>query len=174
MSYNNISAGSKIPQEINVVIEIAKEFGPIKYEFDEGVLKVDRIMSTTMQYPCNYGFVPNTLSGDGDPLDVLVHTNHPILPGAVIAVRPVGVLITEDEGGSDAKILALPTKKIDPYFAEVDTYEQLPTILLERIRHFFEHYKDLEKGKWVKVTGWQGVEEACKLIEDGVKRYQAK
>ena len=119
-----------------------------------------------MAYPCNYGFIPDTLGGDGDPLDILVHSNHQIAPGAVISVRPIGVLITEDENGSDEKIFLVPAGKIDPFFNNISTYTDLPQIFLDKVSHFFEHYKDLEKGKWVKVLGWKGVEEAHEIIKN--------
>ncbi len=174
MDINKISAGKDLPSKCNVVIEIPMNAGPVKYEFDKeaGMIVVDRFMQTSMSYPCNYGFIPHTLSGDGDPVDVLVHTNFSIAAGAVISVRPIGVLITEDEKGSDEKILAVPDDKVDPYFAKVTTISDLPEIFLQRISHFFENYKKLEQGKWVKVTGWEGSEAAEKIIVEAVKRFK--
>ena len=174
MDITKLSAGKDLPNSCNVIIEIPANAGPVKYEFckDSGMLSVDRFMPTSMSYPCNYGFVPHTLSGDGDPVDVLVYTNFPILAGAVIEVKPIGVLITEDEKGSDEKVLAVPANKIDPFFANINDIADLPEILLEKIKHFFENYKSLEKGKWVKVTGWQNSEAAKKIILESVKRYK--
>lgn len=175
MDITKLSAGKDLPNSCNVIIEIPMNAGPVKYEFckDSGMLSVDRFMPTSMSYPCNYGFIPHTLSGDGDPVDVLVHTNFPILAGAVVEVKPIGVLITEDEKGSDEKVLAVPANKIDPFFANVNDITDLPEILLEKIKHFFENYKSLEKGKWVKVTGWQNSEAAKKIILESVKRYKS-
>ncbi|CAG7594081.1 MAG: inorganic diphosphatase [Candidatus Midichloria sp.] len=172
MNYDKLSIGKNPPYEVNVMIEIAANSGPVKYEFDKktGVLSVDRIMQGSMQYPCNYGFIPHTLSGDCDPVDVLVYTNHSIVPGAVVSVKPIGVLVTEDEKGSDEKVLAVPTEKIDPFFANIKSYEDLPEILIQKINHFFSHYKDLEKGKWVKISGWQGPAAAEKIISEAIQR----
>lgn len=165
------SAGENIPYSCNVIIEISVNCNQVKYEFnkDTGLLYVDRFMPTSMTYPCNYGFIPNTKSGDGDPVDVLVHSSYPILPGAVIQVRPIGVLITEDEKGLDSKILAIPLERIDLFLAHIKHYNELPQILLEKIQHFFEHYKQLERGKWVKIIGWQDSEEAYKIIRDSIE-----
>lgn len=175
MDITKLSAGKDLPNSCNVIIEIPMNAGPVKYEFDKdaGMLAVDRFMPTSMSYPCNYGFVPHTLSGDGDPVDVLVHTNFPILAGAVVEVKPIGVLITEDEKGSDEKVLAVPANKIDPFFASVNDISDLPPILLEKIKHFFENYKSLEKGKWVKVTGWENSDAAKRIIIESVKRYKS-
>lgn len=174
MDINKISAGLDLPTKCNVIIEIPMNAGPVKYEFNKeaGMIVVDRFMQTSMSYPCNYGFIPHTLSGDGDPVDVLVHTNFPIAAGAVISVRPIGVLITEDEKGSDEKILAVPDDNVDPYFANVTTISDLPEIFLQRISHFFENYKKLEKGKWVKVTGWEDSDTAEKIIIESIKRFK--
>ena len=161
-------------EEIYAVIEIPQDSCPVKYEYDKKVngLVVDRFMPGAMSYPCNYGFMPGSLSGDGDPLDVLVYTNYPIVAGAAIKVRPIGVLITEDENGTDEKVLALPTKKCDAVFSDVDSIDDLPKITLEKISNFFERYKDLEPKKWVKVRGWQGKEEALATID--VAKARAK
>ena len=174
MFYDKISVGKNPPFEVNVIIEISANSGFIKYEFDKelSTLVVDRIMQSSMQYPCNYGFVPHTLSGDGDPVDVLLYTNHPIVPGALISTRPIGVLVTEDENGQDEKILAVPTTKTDISLAHINDIKDMPEIILDKIRHFFTHYKDLEKGKWVKVLGWQGAENARTIITESVKRVK--
>lgn len=175
MDILKIGAGKNAPDEINVVIEVPMGSDPVKYEFDKdsGAIMVDRFVQTAMFYPCNYGFVPCTLSKDGDPVDVLVIANYPIIPGAVIKVRPIGVLMMEDESGQDEKILAVPTTKLDPYFSAINSYEDMPEILINRIKHFFESYKALEKGKWVKVGGWQGADAAKTIIGEGIKLYGA-
>ncbi len=162
MSINDIPAGKNIPDEINVIIEIPANSDPVKYEVDKdtGALMVDRFMATAMFYPCNYGYIPNTLSEDGDPLDVLVPTPYPLINGAVIKCRPVGVLKMEDESGIDAKLIAVPVDKLSVIYREVQEATDLPALLLQQIEHFFEHYKDLEKGKWVKVQGWADAAEA--------------
>tara|TARA_S200000501_G_scaffold239976_1_gene224843 strand:- start:1949 stop:2473 length:525 start_codon:yes stop_codon:yes gene_type:complete len=162
MSINDIPAGKNIPDEINVIIEIPANSDPVKYEVDKdtGALMVDRFMATAMFYPCNYGYIPNTLSEDGDPLDVLVPTPYPLINGAVIKCRPVGVLKMEDESGVDAKLIAVPVDKLSVIYREVQEATDLPALLLQQIEHFFEHYKDLEKGKWVKVQGWADAAEA--------------
>ena len=162
MSINDIPAGKNIPDEINVIIEIPANSDPVKYEVDKdtGALMVDRFMATAMFYPCNYGYIPNTLSEDGDPLDVLVPTPYPLINGAVIKCRPVGVLKMEDESGIDAKLIAVPIDKLSVIYREVQEATDLPALLLQQIEHFFEHYKDLEKGKWVKVQGWADAAEA--------------
>ena len=162
MSINDIPAGKNIPDEINVIIEIPANSNPVKYEVDKdtGALMVDRFMATAMFYPCNYGYIPNTLSEDGDPLDVLVPTPYPLINGAVIKCRPVGVLKMEDESGIDAKLIAVPVDKLSVIYREVQEAKDLPALLLQQIEHFFEHYKDLEKGKWVKVQGWADAAEA--------------
>ncbi len=176
MDIAKISAGKSVPETINVVIEIPQGGSPIKYEVckDSGALLVDRMMSTAMYYPANYGFVPNTLSGDGDPVDVLVVTHSPIQSGAVVSSRPIGVLLMEDESGQDEKIIAVPMDKISPYTAHIKSTADLPPVLVEQIKHFFEHYKDLEKGKWVKIIRWGDAEEAKKLILEGVARLSSK
>ncbi len=162
--------------EINVIIEIPMNDKPIKYEFDKdsGAIFVDRFIQTPMSYPCNYGFVPHTLSGDGDPVDVLVISSHPVVPGAVIKARAVAVLMMEDESGIDEKIIAVPVTKLDPSYESVKDIGDLNPMLTQRIAHFFSHYKDLEKGKWVKIIGWEGAVKAMALIKEGVERHNAK
>lgn len=173
MQIDLIPPGKNPPHDINVVIEVPLRSDPVKYELDKdtGALMVDRIISTAMHYPINYGFIPNTLGGDGDPLDVMVVSDLPILSGAVIRVRPVGVLMMEDDGGQDEKILAVPVTKVQPAYSKVKTYEDLPVQLCRQIEHFFSHYKDLEEGKWAKVGGWEGPETAARLIEEGIKAH---
>ena len=177
MDLSKISIGKNPPQEINVVIEItggSSGGSPVKYEFDKesGGIFVDRIVNTSMFYPCNYGFIPNTLHADGDPTDVLVLLDIPLPPGVVIPCRPVGVLKMEDDGGLDDKIIAVPTNKIDPFQSEILDLDDLNEKIKERISHFFEHYKDLEPNKWVKVTGWEGVVSAQLELEESIARYK--
>ena len=174
MSYSTIKAGADVPNDLNVIIEIASNALPVKYEVDKdsGALMVDRLMSTAMHYPCNYGYIPQTLCGDGDPADVLVITPIPLQPGSVVRCRPLGVLNMEDEAGEDSKLVAVPISKITKYYDKVNSIDDLPEELILKITHFFEHYKDLEKGKWVKVSGWGKVEAAHKEIDDVIKRYQ--
>lgn len=174
MGLLNVEAGSKLPDEFNVIIEIPMTADPVKYEVDKetGALLVDRFMTTAMHYPCNYGFVPKTLSDDGDPVDVLVLAPFPVVPGAVVRCRAVAVLQMEDEAGGDAKVLAVPVAKLLPNYAHVQSVKDIPEIDLQRIQHFFEHYKDLEKGKWVKVKGWEGADAARREIEQSFQRYQ--
>lgn len=171
MSINDIPAGKNLPDEINVIIEIPANSDPVKYEVDKdtGALLVDRFMATAMFYPCNYGYIPNTLSEDGDPLDVLVPTPYPLINGAVIKCRPVGVLKMEDESGIDAKLIAVPVDKLSVIYRDVKEATDLPALLLQQIEHFFEHYKDLEKGKWVKVQGWADAAEAKAEITKAVE-----
>jgi inorganic pyrophosphatase len=173
MSINNVTPGKKVPKEFNVVIEIPMNADPIKYEVDKetGALFVDRFMMTAMHYPANYGYIPHTISDDGDPVDVLVHTPFPLIPGVVVPCRAVGVLLMDDEAGGDAKLLAVPTDKICPLFEHWQDIGDVPEIRQRQIQHFFEHYKDLEAGKWVKVVGWKGVAEAHQEILDGIQRY---
>jgi len=158
--------------EINVIIEIPMGSNPVKYEFDKesGAIFVDRFINTAMFYPCNYGFIPHTLSGDGDPIDVLVISHYPVIPSSVIRARAIGVLIMEDESGADEKIIAVPVSKLDKSFDDVKDLNDINPILKERIVHFFEHYKDLEKGKWVKVKGFEGMNKAKMLIEEALHR----
>lgn len=171
MQIDKIIAGN-LPDEINVVIEIPMNDNPVKYEIDKesGAIFVDRFIQVAMFYPCNYGFIPHTLSGDGDPVDVLVLSNYPVIPGAVIKCRPVGVLMMEDESGVDEKIIAVPIDKVDISFSNVKDINDVNNDVKLRIKHFFEHYKDLEKGKWVKILGWEDIKKAKSLIEEGVKR----
>jgi len=171
--HDKIGPGEKAPEEVNVLIEIPMNSG-VKYELDKetGVLFVDRILYTSMVYPFNYGFVPGTLEEDGDPVDVLVISQDQLLPGSVIRVRPIGVLETQDEKGFDAKIVAVPADKIDPRYKNVRDIADLPDALKERIEHFFAHYKELEKGKWVKVIGWKNREFALEKIKKAIERYR--
>lgn len=173
MVLKNVPAGRDVPDEVNVIIEIPTKAEPVKYEVDKetGTLFVDRFLDTAMYYPCNYGYVPQTLSDDGDPVDVLVVTPAPLISGSVIRVRPIGMLKMTDEKGMDVKILAVPSDKLSTLYHHVQTHEDIAPQLLATIRHFFEHYKDLEKGKWVKVEGWVGPEEAKAEILESVKRY---
>lgn len=172
--YDRLGPGEKAPEEVNVVIEIPMNSG-VKYELDKetGLLAVDRVLFTSMVYPFNYGFIPGTLEEDGDPVDVLVLMYDPVVPGAVIRARPIGVLETEDEKGRDAKVVAVPVPSVDARFEKVSDVKDLPEMLLKRISHFFEHYKELEKGKWVKVVGWRGREEALERIKRAIERYRA-
>ncbi|MBR0791295.1 inorganic diphosphatase [Bradyrhizobium manausense] len=176
MRIDAISIGKNVPQDVNVIIEVPVGGEPIKYEMDKeaGTLVVDRFLYTPMRYPGNYGFIPHTLSDDGDPCDVLIVNTRAIIPGAVMSVRPVGVLFMEDEAGGDEKILAVPSSKLTQRYDKVRSYSDLPDITLQQIQHFFEHYKDLEKGKWVKITRWGGPEEAQKLILEGIEREKKK
>ena len=172
MRIDAIPIGVDPPREVNVIIEVPVGGEPIKYEMDKeaGTLVVDRFLYTAMRYPGNYGFIPHTLSNDGDPCDVLIANTRAIVPGAVMSVRPVGVLLMEDEAGGDEKIIAVPSSKLTKRYSKVQSYADLPEITLQQIQHFFEHYKDLEAGKWVKVLRWGGPEDAHKLIEDGIAR----
>jgi inorganic pyrophosphatase len=172
MDLSKISAGQNPPNDINVVIEIPQGGEPVKYELDKasGAMFVDRFLHTAMFYPGNYGFIPNTLSGDGDPCDVLVVGQVPVVPGAVIRCRPIGALMMQDEAGSDEKIVAVPVDKLHPFYSGVASYKDLPPILTEQIAHFFQHYKDLEKGKWVKIVRWLDPHEAGLLIVAAIER----
>ena len=172
MRLEAIAIGVNPPDDVNVVVEVGIGGEPIKYEMDKaaGTLVVDRFLHTPMRYPGNYGFVPHTLSDDGDPIDVLVANTRPIVPGAVINVRPVGVLKMEDESGGDEKIVAVPAPKLTKRYLHVQNYSDLPQITLDQIRHFFEHYKDLEPGKWVRVIGWGDAAEARQLIVEAMRR----
>lgn len=173
MSLEQVPAGKDLPNDINVIIEISANGVPIKYEIDKdsSALFVDRILGTAMHYPCDYGYVPHTLCGDGDPVDVMVLAPHALMPGSVIRCRPIGVLKMSDESGEDAKVLAVPVEKITTYYNDVQSIKDVPEILLQRISHFFEHYKDLEAGKWVKIEGWEDVDAAKAEIVDSVERY---
>jgi inorganic pyrophosphatase len=172
MNLDAISVGANPPEEINVIIEVPIGGEPIKYELDKaaGILVVDRFLYTSMRYPGNYGFIPHTLSADGDPCDVLITNTRAITPGAMLSVRPVGVLFMEDEAGLDEKIIAVPTSKLTQRYDGVRSYTDLPDITIKQVQHFFEHYKDLEAGKWVKISRWGGVEDAHRLILDGIQR----
>ncbi len=174
MSLHLVPTGKNCPDEVNVIIEIPMGGEPIKYEVDKesGALFVDRILGTSMRYPCNYGYIPHTLCGDGDPADVLVFMNRPLLPGSVVRCRPIGMLKMTDESGEDAKILAVPVSKISKYYDGVDSLDDLPQIKLQQISHFFEHYKDLEEGKWVKIEGWADTKAAKQEILDSIENFE--
>ena len=172
MRLDAIPVGKNPPEEVNVVIEVPLGGEPIKYEMDKasGAMFVDRILHTSMRYPGNYGFIPHTLSGDGDPCDVLIANTRPIVPGAVMPVRIVGVLLMEDQAGMDEKLIAVPAHRISPRWEEVHDYTDLPDIVLKQIEHFFVHYKDLEPGKWTKVARWGDAAEARKMVIEGIAR----
>ncbi|MBA2674483.1 inorganic diphosphatase [Ramlibacter sp.] len=174
MSLDQVSPGKHVPDAFNVIIEIPMNADPVKYEVDKetGAIFVDRFMSTSMHYPTNYGYVPKTISGDGDPVDVLVITPVPLIPGVVVTCRPIGILKMQDEAGDDAKVLAVPTDKILSIYTQWQKPEDLNPMRLKTISHFFEHYKDLEAGKWVKVLGWEGPESAKQEILDGMEAYK--
>ncbi|MCW8194955.1 inorganic diphosphatase [Proteobacteria bacterium 005FR1] len=175
MSFDLVPPGRDVPEDINVIIEIPLNGDPIKYEVDKesGAIFVDRMLGTAMHYPCNYGYVPHTLCGDGDPVDVLVIMPLALIPGSVIRCRPIGVLKMTDEAGEDAKVVAVPVDKITTLYREVESVRDLPPIQLSQIAHFFEHYKDLEEGKWVKVEGWEGPEAARQEIRESIERYKS-
>jgi inorganic pyrophosphatase len=175
MILDRVSSGKNVPNDINVIIEIPSHSDPIKYEVDKetGAMFVDRFMGTAMHYPCNYGYVPQTLSEDGDPVDVLVVTPIPVISGSVIRVRPLGMLSMSDEAGQDAKIIAVPIDKLSSLYSHMNSVRDLPRSLLDSIAHFFDHYKDLEPGKWVKIEGWVDTEEAKQEILDSIERYNA-
>ncbi|MDA0617684.1 MAG: inorganic diphosphatase [Proteobacteria bacterium] len=172
MDISRISKGENFPENINVVIEIPANSPGIKYEFDKssGAIFVDRFLQTPMHYPANYGFVPNTLSGDGDPADVLVISKYNLIPGCVIEAKPIGVLITKDEKGMDEKIIAVPSTAVSKEYADVNDIADLPKLMLDQIQHFFEHYKDLEKGKFVKVEGFKGAKEAKEILKQSATK----
>ena len=176
MRIEAISIGIDPPREVNVIVEVPVGGEPIKYEMDKeaGTLVVDRFLYTAMRYPGNYGFIPHTLSDDGDPCDVLVANTRAIVPGAVMSVRPVGVLLMEDEAGGDEKIIAVPSPRLSKRYLHVTEHTDLPEITREQIQHFFEHYKDLEPGKWVKVLRWGGPEDAHQLIAEGIARAKGR
>src|SRR6201991_3789790 len=175
MRIDAVSIGRDPPHEVNVIVEVPVGGEPIKYEMDKdaGTLVVDRFLYTSMRYPGNYGFIPHTLSGDGDPVDVLIANSRAIAPGAVISVRPVGVLLMEDNAGQDEKIVAVPSAHISQRFDGFTNYSDLPDITIKQIEHFFAHYKDLEPGKWVKIIRWGDAEEAKQLIREGMARAKA-
>ena len=172
MNLNAVSIGKNPPHEVNVVIEVPIGGEPIKYEMDKasGALVVDRFLYTSMRYPGNYGFIPHTLSDDGDPCDVIVANTRAIAPGAIMSCKIVGVLLMEDEGGGDEKLIAVPSEALTKRYAHVKTYSDLPEITLHQIEHFFAHYKDLEPNKWVKITRWGDADEAHKLVLEGIAR----
>ncbi len=174
MILDKVTPGFAVPDDVNVIVEIPRHGDPVKYEVDKetGAMFVDRFMATAMHYPTNYGYIPHTLSEDGDPVDVLVVTPLPLIPGSVVRSRPVGVLQMEDEAGPDSKIVGVPIDSLTSLYQHVDSFRDLPRELLDRIAHFFAHYKDLEPGKWVKIGGWAGAEEAKQEITDSVQRYQ--
>lgn len=176
MDINQIPAGDNPPYDVNVIIEIPLGGNPVKYELDKksGAMYVDRFLHTAMYYPCNYGFIPHTLSEDGDPADAAVLGQIPVIPGVIIRSRPIGVLVMEDEAGIDEKILCVPVDDLHPYYGDVGSYRDIRPIQLEQIQHFFEHYKDLEKNKWVKVQRWGEAEEAMDLIRQAMERDQEK
>jgi inorganic pyrophosphatase len=171
-----VSIGADPPHEVNVIVEVPVGGEPIKYEMDKnaGTLVVDRFLYTSMRYPGNYGFVPHTLSGDGDPLDVLIANQRAIIPGAIIAVRPIGVLRMQDEAGVDEKVIAVPVSRLTRRYDKITEYTHLPDITVRQIQHFFEHYKDLEDMKWVKLLGWGGAEEAKTMIMESIALAQAR
>ncbi|MBL0420548.1 inorganic diphosphatase [Ramlibacter sp. AW1] len=174
MSLDQVTPGKQVPEAFNVIIEIPMNADPVKYEVDKetGAIFVDRFMSTAMHYPTNYGYVPKTISGDGDPVDVLVITPVPLIPGVVVPCRAIGILKMEDEAGDDAKVLAVPIDKILPIYTHWQKPEDMNPLRLKTIAHFFEHYKDLEPGKWVKVLGWEGPEAAKAEVMSGIANYQ--
>ena len=173
MSLNNVPAGRDVPNDFNVIIEIPMNADPIKYEVDKetGALYVDRFMGTSMHYPCNYGYVPDTIADDGDPVDVLVITPFPLIPGVVVRCRPIGVLKMTDESGGDAKVLAVPIDKVLPIYTHWQKPDDMNDLRLQQIQHFFEHYKDLEPGKWVKLKGWGDAAQARAIISESVQRF---
>lgn len=175
MDIKKIPIGKDAPRDVNVIIEIPLRSDPVKYEVDKesGAMYVDRFLHTAMHYPCNYGFIPHTLSDDGDPVDVMVVGNMPVAVGSVMRVRPVGVMFMEDESGGDEKILAVPHSKLHPYHDNVKNYTDLREVLIRQIEHFFVHYKDLEEGKWAKVSGWGDAAAAEKAIQDAIERAKA-
>ena len=174
MALSKVTPGKNAPDTFNVIIEIPMNADPVKYEVDKesGAIFVDRFMSTSMHYPTNYGYVPQTISGDGDPVDVLVITPVPLIPGVVVTCRPIGILKMTDEAGEDGKVLAVPTDKILSIYTQWQKPEDLNPLRLKTIAHFFEHYKDLEEGKWVKINGWEGPESAKKEILEGIANFQ--
>ena len=174
MRIEGISIGNNPPQDVNVIVEVSVGAQPIKYELDKnaGTLVVDRFLYTPMTYPGNYGLVPHTLSEDGDPIDVLICNTRQLIPGCVINVRPIGVLMMEDDAGKDEKIIAVPSSQLTKRYEGINDYSDLPDITLQQIQHFFEHYKDLEPGKWVKLGGWGDAEAARRMITDAIARAQ--
>ena len=174
MSLNNVPAGNDVPNDFNVIIEIPMNSDPVKYEVDKdsGAIFVDRFMGTAMHYPCNYGYVPQTIADDGDPCDVLVITPFPLPSGVVVRCRALGVLKMTDDGGGDAKVIAVPVEKVLPMYKKIQSLDDVEELRLKQIQHFFEHYKDLEPGKWVKIEGWAGIEEAKAELVSGVEAFK--
>ena len=174
MNLDRVDSGRDVPNDVNVIIEIPAHADPVKYEVDKktGAMFVDRFMTSAMHYPCNYGYVPRTLSPDGDPVDVLVVTPYPLISGSVVRCRPVAVLKMTDESGDDAKVLAVPAAKLCKGYERISCAQDLPQTLLDQLAHFFEHYTDLEEGKWVRVQGWGSVEDARAEIENGARMYR--
>jgi len=172
MDISKISIGPNPPRDVHVLIEIPQGGVPVKYELDKesGALRVDRFLNTAMFYPGNYGFIPHTLSGDGDPVDVIVVVPSPVVAGAIVRVRPVGALMMKDEAGDDEKVIAVPVDKLHPFYSGVKSYRDLPATLTDQIAHFFQHYKDLEKGKWVTIVNWVGTDKAERMIVEGIRR----
>jgi inorganic pyrophosphatase len=172
MRVDLIRIGNNPPEDINVLVEVSVGGHPIKYEMDKeaGTMVVDRFLYTPMAYPGNYGFVPQTLSEDGDPIDVLICNTRPLIPGCVINTRPIGVLVMEDDGGKDEKIIAIPSTQVSARYRNIHNFSDLPEITLSQIEHFFEHYKDLEPGKWVKISGWQDADTAKQMIQEAIQR----
>jgi inorganic pyrophosphatase len=175
MNLDAIAVGRNPPEEVNVIVEVPVGGEPIKYEMDKasGAMVVDRFLYTAMRYPGNYGFIPKTLSGDNDPCDVLIANQRGIIPGAIVAVRPVGVLRMQDEAGVDEKIIAVPVTRLTRRYEQIHNYTDLPQISIQQVQHFFEHYKDLESSKWVRVLGWGDAAEARQLIVEAIDRYHA-
>ena len=174
MNLDRVTAGKNPPEDVNVIVEIPIHGPPVKYELDKetGAMFVDRFLNTSMHYPCNYGYIPKTLAKDGDPVDVIVMTPMPIIHGAVIPCRPIGVLKMTDEAGDDSKVMVVPLDKVSKFNRNVNSYKDVQDALLNQITHFFEHYKDLEPNKWVKVDGWYGVDDAKQEILDSMKAYE--
>ena len=175
MSLNEVPVGRDVPNDVNVIIEIPMHSPAVKYEVDKksGALFLDRMLKTAMHYPCNYGYIPHTLCGDGDPVDVMVVMPVPVQSGCVVTCRPVGLLRMEDESGADAKVLAVPTEDITGLYRDVKCLEDVDELLRMQITHFFDHYKDLETGKWVDISGWENADSARREILDSIKRYEA-
>lgn len=176
MNINEIAIGENPPFDVNVVIEVPQGQNPVKYEIDKasGAMRVDRFVHTAMFYPVNYGFIPHTLCPDGDATDVMVVSQVPVVPGAIVRCRPVGVMIMEDEAGEDDKIMAVPHDALHPYYTNVASFRDLPEILIQQVEHFFAHYKDLERGKWAKIVRWGEAGEAYKVIEQSIESEKSK
>lgn len=174
MDISKITTGENPPFDVNAIIEVPLGGEPIKYEIHKpsGAMYVDRYLYTSMRYPCNYGFLPHTLSQDGDPTDILVIGNRPVMPGCILRARPIGVLMMEDEAGMDEKIVAVPHQSLTMYYDQIQSYKDIPQVMQDRIPHFFEHYKDLEPNKWVKILGWESKEKAAELIMAGIEADQ--